>query len=434
MRFRHPLVRSAVYRAAAPDDQRRVHEALAEATDAGVDPDRRAWHRAQATAGLDEDVAAELERSAGRARARGGLAAGAAFHERAAELTPDPERRARRALAAAQGKHQAGAPDAALRLLAIAQAGPLDELEQARAQLLHAQITFAATRGRDAPPLLLDAAKRLEPLDATLARATYLEAFAAALSADRLARGGDAREVAAAVLAADWGASPLPSPRACDLLLDGLARLTCEGYAAGAPALKAALRAFRDAQLAEEEELRWLWLACHIARALGDDVAWDELTARQVELARRAGALSLLPVALDDRIHVDLFAGRLAAATSLAAEADAVLEATGSHLSLRGAIALANWRGAGGRGPGADRRRAGRTCCAAARASGSPTPTGAARSSTTASAATTTPWPPPSAPPRTRAGWAPRCGCWPISSRPPSAAASPSAPPVRSRG
>ena len=207
VRFRHPLVRSAVYRAAAPDDQRRVHEALAEATDAGVDPDRRAWHRAQATAGLDEDVAAELERSAGRARARGGLAAGAAFHERAAELTPDPERRARRALAAAQGKHQAGAPDAALRLLAVAQAGPLDELEQARAQLLHAQITFAATRGRDAPPLLLDAAKRLEPLDATLARATYLEAFAAALSADRLVRGGDAREVAAAVLAADWGPS-----------------------------------------------------------------------------------------------------------------------------------------------------------------------------------------------------------------------------------
>jgi hypothetical protein len=178
VRFRHPLVRSAVHGAAAPEDRRRVHRALAEATDAGVDPDRRAWHRAQATAGLDEDVAAELERSAGRARARGGLAAGAAFHERAAELTPDPARRARRALAAAQSKHHAGAPDAALRLLALAEAGPLDELEQARAQLLHAQITFAATRGRDAPPLLLEAAKRLEPLDATLARETYLDAFA----------------------------------------------------------------------------------------------------------------------------------------------------------------------------------------------------------------------------------------------------------------
>jgi DNA-binding CsgD family transcriptional regulator len=345
VRFRHPLARSAVYRAAAPADRQRIHAALAEATDASVDPDRRAWHRAQATAGLDEDVAGELERSAVRARARGGLAAGAAFHERAAELTPDPKRRAQRALAAAQGKHQAGAPDEALRLLAIAEAGPLDDLEQARAQLLHAEITFAATRGRDAPPLLLEAAKRLEPLDALLARETYLEAFAAALSADRLVSGGDAREVAAAVLAADWQPSSRTSPRACDLLLDGLALVTCQGFTAGAPALKRALRAFRDEPLSEEEELRWLWLACHIGRALGDDVAWDELTARQVELARQAGAFSLLPVALDDRFTVDLFAGRLAVAESLAAEADAVAEATGSHLALRASIALANWRG-----------------------------------------------------------------------------------------
>ena len=341
VRFRHPLVRSAVYGAADPEDRRRVHQALAEATDAAADPDRRAWHRAQATAGLDEDVAAELERSAARAGARGGVAAGAAFHERAAELTPDPVRRAQRALLAAHCKHQAGAADAALRLLAMAEAGPLDELDSARAQLLHAQITFATTRGRDAPPLLLEAAKRLEPLDATLARGTYLDAFAAALSADRLVRGGDVREIAAAVLAADWA----PSTRACDLLLDALALVTSEGYSAGAPALKRALLAFREERLSEEEELRWLWLACHVARALGDDVAWDELTERQVELARRAGALSLLPVALDDRVHADLFCGRLQTAMALAAEADTVVEATGSDVALRGAIALANWRG-----------------------------------------------------------------------------------------
>jgi DNA-binding CsgD family transcriptional regulator len=345
VRFRHPLVRSAVYNAAAPEERQRVHRALAEATDADVDPDRRAWHRAQAMDGLDEDVAAELERSAGRARARGGLAAGAAFHTRAAELTPDPRRRAQRALVAAQGKHQAGARDAALRLLATAQAGPLDALEQARAQLLHAQITFVATRGRDAPPLLLEAAKRLEPLDATLARETYLEAFAAALSADRLARGGDTREVAAAVLAADWAPSSRESPGACDLLLDGLALLTREGYRAAAPALKVALRAFREAPLAEEDELRWLWLACQIARALGDDAAWDDLTARQLELARRAGAFSLLPVALSDRLAVELFSGRIALATSLAAEAEAVVEATDSQLTMRTAITMANWRG-----------------------------------------------------------------------------------------
>ena len=321
--------------------RRRVHRALADATGAEFDPDRRAWHRAHATVGLDEDIATELERSAGRARARGGLAAGAAFRERAVELTPDPRRRAQRALLAAKGKHQAGANDASLRLLAVAQAGPLDELERARAQLLHAQVTFATTRGRDAPPLLLAAAKRLEPLDPTLARETYLDAFAAAFSADRLVRGGDAREVAAAVLAADWE----PSTRACDLLLVGLALLTREGYVAGAPALKVALRAFRDEPLSEEDELRWLWLASRIARALADDGALDELTARQLELARRAGAFSLLPVALTDRMFVELLAGRIGVATSLAAEADAVVEATGSHLALRTSIMLANWRG-----------------------------------------------------------------------------------------
>src|SRR5215467_8954498 len=341
VRFGHPLVRSAVKGAAAPEERQRVHRALAEATDADVDPDRRAWQRAQAAAGLDEDVAAELERSAGRARARGGLAAGAAFHERAVELTPDPRRRAQRALIAARGKHQAGAPDAALRLLAMAQAGPLDQLERARAQLLHAQITFAMTRGRDAPPLLLEAARRLEPLDPGLARETYLEAFAAALSADRLVRGGDAREIAAAVLTAAWE----PATRACDLLLDGLALLTREGYVAGAPALKAALRAFRDEPLSEEEQLRWLWLACRIARALADDGAWDEVTARHLDVARRAGAFSALPVALTDRVLVELFSGRIGVAMSLAAESDAVIEATGSHLTLRTSIVMANWRG-----------------------------------------------------------------------------------------
>ena len=341
VRFGHPLVRSAVKRAAAPEERQRVHQALAEATDADIDPDRRAWHRAHATAGLDEDVAAELERSAGRATARGGLAAGAAFHERAVELTPDPRRRAQRALLAAKGKYQAGANDAALRLLAVAKAGPLDELGRARAQLLHAQISFAMTRGRDAPPLLLEAARRLEPLDPTLAREAYLEAFAAALSADRLVGGGNPREVAAAVLAADWE----PATRACDLLLDGLALLTREGYAAGAPALKVALRAFRDQRLSEEDELRWLWLACRIARALADDGAWDELSARHLELARRTGAFSALPVALTDRMLVELFSGRIGTAMSLAAESDAVVEATGSPVTLRTSIVLANWRG-----------------------------------------------------------------------------------------
>jgi DNA-binding CsgD family transcriptional regulator len=341
VRFGHPLVRSAVKAAAAPEERHRVHRALAEATDADLDPDRRAWHLAHAIAGLDEDVAAELERSAGRARARGGLAAEAAFLERAVELTPDPKRRAQRALLAAKGKHQAGANDAALRMLALARTGPLDELDQARAQLLHAQVTFATTRGRDAPPLLLEAARRLEPLDTTLARGTYLEAFAAALSADRLVRGGDPREVAAAVLAADWD----PPTRACGRLLYGLAHLTHDGYVAAVPALKDALRAFREEPMSEEDGLRWLWLAARIARALADDQAWDELTARNLELARRAGAFSVLPLALTDRVVVELISGRIGVAMSLAAEVEAVVEATGSQVAQRSPITLANWRG-----------------------------------------------------------------------------------------
>ncbi len=345
VRFRHPLVRSAVYRSASAEARHRVHGALAEATDPDRDPDRRAWHRAHATAALDEDVAAELERSAGRAQARGGLAAAAAFLQRAAELTPEPTRRARRTLAAAQSKHQAGAPDTALDLLAMAEAGPLDELQRARAELLRAQVTFAVNRGRDAPPLLLAAAKRLEPLDATLARETYLDAFSAALFAGRLARGGGVREVAEAVLAADWGDSTRRSPLACDLLLDGLAVLTTRGYAAAAPTLKRALSAFRDEPMSDEDALRWLWLACRIARALGDDASWDELTHRQVQLARKAGALSLLPIALIERFGVQLFVGDLDAAASLVAEAEAVVEATGSQLAPQGAIALAAWRG-----------------------------------------------------------------------------------------
>jgi DNA-binding CsgD family transcriptional regulator len=343
--FRHPLLRSAIYRAASAEARRDAHRRLAEATDPELDPDRRAWHRAHGTVALDEEVAAELERSAGRARARGGFAAAGAFLERASELTPDDADRARRALAAAQSEHQAGVPDAALRLLAVAQAGPLLDLERARAELLHGQIMFAVNRGRDAPPLLLKAAKRLEPLDPGLARETYLEAFAAALFADRLARGGGVREVAEAILSADWTASSHRATPAFDDLLDGMAVLTTQGYAAGAPRLKRALAAFRDQPMADEEALRWLWLACRVARAMGDDAGWDELTHRHVQLARDAGALSVLPIALTERFSVQLFLGDLTAAAALMAEAEALVEATGSHLAPQGAISLAAWQG-----------------------------------------------------------------------------------------
>jgi DNA-binding CsgD family transcriptional regulator/tetratricopeptide (TPR) repeat protein len=342
VRFRHPLVRSAVYRAASPEERRNVHQALADATDPGVDPDRRAWHRAHATSGLDEEVADELERSAVRAQMRGGLAAAAAFLEEAARLTPDPARRAQRALAAAQANHDAGAPEAALALLAMAQARPLDELQRARVDLLRAEIAFASRRGSDAPPLLLKAARQLEPLDLGLARETYLEAFTAAVLAGRLSRGADVAEVSRAARLAPRPSAP---PRAPDLLLDGLALLVTEGRVAGTPLLKQSLSAFRGQDISTEEGLRWLWLAGRVADDLWDDESWEVLCTRHVTLARQAGALTVLPIALRSRIFVHVFAGELDEGAALMQEVGAVTEVTGTQLAAYGAVALAAWGG-----------------------------------------------------------------------------------------
>jgi DNA-binding CsgD family transcriptional regulator len=340
--FRHPLVRSAVYRAASPPERRVAHQALAGATDPQADPDRRAWHRAQATLGPDEDVASELERSASRAQARGGLAAAAAFLERAAALTLDSAARAGRALAAAQATYQAGAFDATARLLATAEAGPPDELQRACTDLLRGQIAFSSGRGSDAPPLLLKAAREFEPLDPRLARETYLDALAAAIFAGRLALGGGAREVAEAARAAP----PPPGPaRASDLLLDGVALLICEGYGAGAPVLRQAVSAFRSTDLSTEEGLRWLWLASYAAGIVWDYASWDVLSDRQVTLARDAGALFALPIALSTHAGVHLFAGEFTEAASLVAQAESVAGVTGSSLAPYGALALAVFRG-----------------------------------------------------------------------------------------
>ena len=340
--FRHPLVRSAVYRAAPPADRRAAHQALADATDPRADPDRRAWHRAQATLGPEEEVASELERSAGRAQARGGVAAAAAFLERAAALTLDPARRAERALAAAQAKYRAGAFDGALGLLGTAEAGPPDELRRARADRLRGLIAFSSSRGTDAPPLLLKAARQFEPLDSRLARETYLDALAAATFAGRLALGGGVREVAEAARAAP---SPPQPARPPDLLLDGLALLICEGYPAGAPVLRRAVSAFRGTDFSREEELRWLWLACHAAGLVWDHASWDVLSDRQVTLARDAGALIALPIAFNTRAGLHLFAGEFTEAASMVAQAESITESTGSSIAPYGALALAVFRG-----------------------------------------------------------------------------------------
>jgi DNA-binding CsgD family transcriptional regulator/tetratricopeptide (TPR) repeat protein len=342
VRFRHPLVRSAVYRAASPAQRQSVHAALAQATDPELDPDRRAWHRAQAAAGPDEDVAGDLEHSAERAQRRGGMAAAAAFLERATVLTPDPARRSERALAAAHAKHQAGGPDAALGLLTMAEAGPVDELQRARADVLRAQIAFATSRGGDAAPLLLRAARRLEPLDGRLARETYLDALSTALFVGRLTSDGGVLEAAEAARAAPPAAEP---PSAADLLLDGAASVILDGYAAGAPILKRAVAAFLDERITEEEEIRWLWLASRVAVNLWDDESWHALAERHVELARASGALTVLPIALSSRIVVHVNEGEIAAADSLTEEQRAIAEATGSKIVLYAGLTVAAWRG-----------------------------------------------------------------------------------------
>ena len=342
IRFRHPLIRSAAYRSGSQRDVARAHRALAQATDARRDPDRRAWHRAQAAAGPDPEIADELERSADRAQARGGTGAAAAFLERAAILTVDPEARSRRALAAAEAKLQAGESGVAPDLLALAEAGPVSEALQARVDVLRARLEFVTNRGSDALALLLNAARRLESVNASLARATYLDAMSAGIFSGQLANPGSGlREVAAAALTAPL---PLGPARPPDLLLDGLAAYYADGYRAGVPLLRTALDAFGTG-MSVEEELRWLWLACLTAVHIWDDDGWERLSARYLALALQGGALGEHPLAMSMRAHRLLLNGQLTAAGSLAAQAQAATEATGGRLAPYGALSLAALRG-----------------------------------------------------------------------------------------
>jgi DNA-binding CsgD family transcriptional regulator len=324
VRFRHPLVRSAAYRAATESDRQEIHRALAEATDVETDPDRRAWHRARAASGPDEAVADELERSAGRAQARGGLSAAAAFLQRAAELTPDPAMRVERSLAAAQAKLDVADAASASDLLAAAEIGPVDALQRARVERLGARIVFARGRGRDAPPLLLAAARRLDHLDAAMARETYLEAIEAAMFAGRLGAGPDEREIAEAAR----GSSRVPSPSASDALLDALVTRFADGYAAGVEPLSRALRAFAEPD-DDEADRRWLWLACRLAQDLWDDELWHVLATRGVRVARDTGALSLLPVMANLLAVLNVHSGAFTTAAALIDEVEAITQATG---------------------------------------------------------------------------------------------------------
>ncbi|GIF76867.1 ATP-binding protein [Asanoa siamensis] len=326
VRFRHPLVRSAAWRSAEPTALRLVHRALADATDPARDPDRRAWHRAHAALGPDDEVAGELERCADRARARGGNAAAASFLERATELTADPRRRATLALAAAHAWFAAGAPAAVPDLLSAADLGPLDGRERADAQRLRARVTFALNPGREAGPALLAAAHRLETLDPAAARATYLSALGAAVHAGRLGDGDLHRAARAA-------REVTPGTDAGGLLLAGLTAWSLDGYAPALPLLNDALDA-----LARQDDPGLLWLAAPVAHEVWREADWFRLTERALAHARGPAALTFRAGAL-------LYGGRLADAADLLDEAGALERATGLAAHPSAALALAAHRG-----------------------------------------------------------------------------------------
>jgi DNA-binding CsgD family transcriptional regulator len=347
VRFRHPLVRSAAYRSASPAERHALHAVLAEATDAEIHPDRRAWHRAQAAPGPNEDVAAELERSAARAQARGGIAAAAAFLESAATLTPDPVARVRRLLAAARAQRDAGALEEALELLTAAEAGPMSALQAAEVEHLRGRVAFDQRRVGDAARRLVGAARRLDPLDPSLARATHLEALGAAIWAGHLGRPGTLAEAARAARAAP----PAPdAPSAADVVLDALAARLTEGHAAAAPALEQALETVLGLEGPAGDLSHWLWLTGAratglIAIELWDADAWHELASRQVQVARDTGAVVQLQFALNFFARSQLASGRLADAAALLEEERVIAQATGSSAVGYEEMLLAAWRG-----------------------------------------------------------------------------------------
>lgn len=339
--FRHPLVRSATYRAASHAEQLAAHRALADSIDARADPDRHAWHRAHAATGPEEDIAQELLRSAETARSRGGVAAMAAFLDRAATLTPDPALRSQRALDAAQAKLLSGAFDQAAGLVAMAEVAPSDDLGGARIDLLNAQIAFVQNRGNEATPLLLSAARRLEQVDVSLARQTYVDAIGAAMFATHLAHDSGLREVAEAARMAP----PATEPGLPDRLLDALSIRLTEGYARGVPRMAQVLEELSRDSLSISDSLRWLLFGSVLASELWDFDGWLATTTRHVSVVREAGALSELPTAIDALTTVHLFAGRLTTVAELVDEARTVCDAIGSPQARLGPLGLAAFRG-----------------------------------------------------------------------------------------
>ncbi|WP_202106983.1 AAA family ATPase [Agromyces seonyuensis] len=337
LRFRHPLVRSTVVAAESASDRRAAHRALADATDPESDPDRRAWHLAESTLGYDEEVAAELVRSADRARVRGGMLAAASFHARGAELTPDRRMRSRRTLMAAEDTLRSGAVQDALRLIEGVEPELLDDHQRARADLVRGHSRFYVSPGRDGARVLLEAARRLEPFDGDAAVATYANAVIAAVLAGSLAGEVGIRETAAAIIAASPARPMSVGSAAAFDALHGIATVVLHGYGAAAPSLRAALATLRSlvdvaptapertsdvrgygADLSEDVwEMRWQPLICLLARILLDDDAYVDASRRFVDSSRRNGALSTLAMAMSEHYPALLMSGRIAEAEEL---------------------------------------------------------------------------------------------------------------------
>jgi DNA-binding CsgD family transcriptional regulator len=343
VRFRHPLVRSTVYATATPGDRAAAHSALAEATDAEADPERRAWHLAAAATGPDEAVASQLERLAAAAQARAGSAGAAAFLERSVQLTAEPERRAERALAAAHAHMHAGAFEAARSFLVEAQAVATGDVQRARIERLRGQIQFASNPGPEAPALLLEVAKTLAPLDVNLARETYVDAWIASFVAGARARpGGTLLEVSRAVL----GAVPARDGAAAwDLLLDGFARAVTDGRAAGGANVRRAVDAFLRGEIPDHEFVQWGHLVTMAPHMLWDWKNWDRLNTQHIALARASGALAPLSIALNGRGMFTAWWGDFDAATTLNAEFNAISEAMGSGWYSVGVLLHAAYQG-----------------------------------------------------------------------------------------
>jgi DNA-binding CsgD family transcriptional regulator len=334
--FRHPLVRSAVYRAAEPATRRAAHLALAELIDRQAAPDHRAWHLAAAATGPDEAVAAELERSAGRAQAGGGVAAAAAFLQRSVALTAAAGRRPDRMLAAAEASLQAGDLDGVGRLLSALAAAPLDGVQSGRAGVLRGRLAFVSGGGPAAITELLTAAAQLEPASPILARETYLTAWGMAVG---VADGPTLVSASQAIRKL-----PMPAePGALDLLLDGLSRLILQGRAAAADVLRRAVRAVGG--IGVPDVLKWGWVAAGASSAAWDDEASRLIFARQVQVARDAGALREMPYHLSTLSTALTWMGDFEGSAAVIAEGDTVAAATGHPMPPYPALQLLSWQG-----------------------------------------------------------------------------------------